>query len=222
MNREAFLDFLNGKIGAKVILFNEAGLYKGTYPSRVEDVKGGMVGLSHPLLRGALLPVLRNVELKLKVETEGALYQATVSVSRGGPHDGVPILWVTPVSDAERVQRRYFVRVPCLLKTSFFRLEGEEMKPETEEWTFAVSRDVSLGGVGVSLSDLPAGRFSEQDRVLIRIPVQDETFFLSGKVARKFQKEDAWEVGFAFEAMPGSVEKTLGAFIRQQELAGRQ
>jgi len=90
MTPRAFLSFLNGRIGAKVLLFNEAGLYKGTYPSRVEDVKGDLVGLSHPLLRGALLPVLRNVELKLKVETEGALYQATVSVARGGPRDGVP------------------------------------------------------------------------------------------------------------------------------------
>ncbi len=124
MTPRAFLSFLNGRIGSKVLLFNEAGLYKGTYPSRVEDVKGDLIGLSHPLLRGALLPVLRNVELKLKVETDGALYQTTVSVARGGPQDGVPMLWVAPVSDAERVQRRYFVRVPCLLKTSFFRLEG--------------------------------------------------------------------------------------------------
>jgi c-di-GMP-binding flagellar brake protein YcgR len=222
MTPRAFLSFLNGRIGSKVLLFNEAGLYKGTYPSRVEDVKGDLIGLSHPLLRGALLPVLRNVELKLKVETDGALYQTTVSVARGGPQDGVPVLWVSPVSNAERVQRRYFVRVPCLLKTSFFRLEGEGIKAETEEWTHAVSRDISLGGVGV-LMPLPLSeRFAEQDRVLVRLPLQDGTFYLSGKVARKLRKEDVWEIGFAFESMPGSVEKPLGAFIRQQELAGRQ
>ena len=222
MTPGTFLNFMNGRVGAKVFLFNEAGLYKGTYPSRVEDVKGDLIGLSHPLLRGALLPVLRNVELKLKVETEGALYQAVVSVARGGPHDGVPILWVSPVSNAERVQRRYFVRVPCLLKTSFFLLEGEGMKAETEEWTHAVSRDISLGGLGVMMPLSLSGRFSEQDRVLVRLPLQETTYFLAGKVVRKLRKEDVWEMGFAFEAMPGSVEKTLGAFIRQQELAGRQ
>ncbi|MDK2958726.1 MAG: hypothetical protein PWP47_770 [Synergistaceae bacterium] len=222
MTPQAFLAFLNGRIGSKVILFNEAGLYKGTYPSRVEDVKGDLVGLSHPLLRGALLPVLRNVELKLKIETEGALYQATVSVARGGLQDGVPLLWVVPVSDAERVQRRCFVRVPCLLKTSFFRLEGEEIKPETEEWISAVSRDISLGGAGVVVPESLSGRFKEQDRVLMKLPLQEETFFLAGKVVRKLKKEDNWEIGFAFESMPGSVEKPLGAFIRQQELAGRQ
>jgi c-di-GMP-binding flagellar brake protein YcgR len=189
MTPRAFLSFLNGRIGSKVLLFNEAGLYKGTYPSRVEDVKGDLIGLSHPLLRGALLPVLRNVELKLKVET---------------------------------VQRRYFVRVPCLLKTSFFRLEGEGLKPETEGWVSAVSRDISLGGVGVLVPESLSGGFAEQDRVLVRLPLQDGTFYLSGKVARKLRKEDVWEIGFAFESMPGSVEKPLGAFIRQQELAGRQ
>ncbi|MBL3540705.1 PilZ domain-containing protein, partial [Aminivibrio sp.] len=127
-----------------------------------------------------------------------------------------------PVSDAERVQRRCFVRVPCLLKTSFFRLEGEEIKPETEEWISAVSRDISLGGAGVVVPESLSGRFKEQDRVLMKLPLQEETFFLAGKVVRKLKKEDNWEIGFAFESMPGSVEKPLGAFIRQQELAGRQ
>jgi len=96
------------------------------------------------------------------------------------------------------------------------------MKPETEEWFSAVSRDISLGGVGVLVPESLSGRFAEQDRVLVRLPVQEETFFLAGKVVRKLKKNDVREIGFAFEFMPGSVEKTLGAFIRQQELAGRQ
>ena len=33
--------------GSKVTLTIEAGLYKGTYPSRVEDVDAEAVGLAH-------------------------------------------------------------------------------------------------------------------------------------------------------------------------------
>ncbi|MGI6251818.1 MAG: flagellar brake protein [Aminivibrio sp.] len=219
---QEFLNFLNQKIGAKALFFNEAGLYKGTYPSRVEDVKGDMVAFSHPLLKGALLPVLRGVELKLRVEADGMLYQGIVTVIRGAPLDGIPMLWVSPVSEAVRVQRRYFVRVPCLLKTAFYRLEGKRVKPDQEEWITAVSRDISLGGVAASAYRSDGFRFTEQDRVLIRLPVQDEVFFLTGRLVRKFLREENWEMGFAFDAVPGFVEKVLGAFIRRQEMAGRQ
>jgi c-di-GMP-binding flagellar brake protein YcgR len=217
-----FLGLLNKKIGAKATLYNEAGLYKGVYPSRVEDVKGENIAFSHPLIRGALLPVLRGVELKLKVEADGMLYQAIVSVVRGAPQDGIPMLWTIPVSEALRVQRRSFVRVPCLLKTSVYRLEGEKVSPNGEEWTPAVSRDISLGGTAVLVYRPHGFKFGEQDRILIRLPVQDEVFTLTGRIVRKILKEDNWEMGFAFEAVPGYVEKALGAFIRRQEMAGRQ
>lgn len=222
MNPPVFLTFLNGQIGAKAVLAIEAGLYKGTYPSRVEDVKGELIGLSHPLLRGSLLPVLRNVHLKMKMETEGALYQAEVAVSKGLIQDGIPLLWVTPVSDAERVQRRYFVRVPCLLKTGFFRLEGDGAEPEKEEWIFVISKDISLGGVGFTARVEVANRFMEQDRFLVRLAVQEKDLFLTGKVVKKFVKNDLYEMGIAFDAVPAFTEKILGNFIRQQELAGRQ
>ena len=217
-----FLSFLNGKIGAKATFYNEAGLYKGVYPSRVEDVRGDQIAFSHPLLKGALLPALKGVELKLKVETDGMLYQGIVSVVRGAPLDGIPMLWVSPVSEAERVQRRYFVRVPCLLKSAFFRLEGEKVRPGEEAWIPAPSIDISLGGIAVSAYKEHGYKCKEQDRVLIRLPVQDEVFFLTGRLIRKALKEENWDMGFAFESVPGYVEKALGAFIRRQEMAGRQ
>ena len=47
-------------------------------------------------------------------------------------------------------------------------------------------------------------------------------FFLTGRLIRKVLKEENWDMGFAFESVPGYVEKALGAFIRRQEMAGRQ
>ncbi|NLB83979.1 MAG: flagellar brake protein, partial [Synergistaceae bacterium] len=92
MEPASFLAYLNARIGAKAMLSIDAGLYKGIYPSRIEDVKDGMAALSHPLLKGALLPVLRNVQFKLKVETDEGIFQAEATVARGFPQGGIPLL----------------------------------------------------------------------------------------------------------------------------------
>ena len=222
MEPAAFLAYLNTHVGAKAMLSIDAGLYKGIYPSRIEDVKDGMIALSHPLLKGALLPVHRNVQLKLKVEADEGIFQTEASVARGVPQGGVPLLWVTPVSDALRVQRRYFVRVPCLLRTGLFRLEGERLQPDKEIWKEVTATDISLGGIGFSLFLPLDSQLLPQDRCLVNIALQDRDFFLAGKIVKKIETVESAQFGISFDSIPGCVEKILGAFIRQQELAGRQ
>ena len=217
----AFLVYLNDHIGAKALLSIDAGLYKGLYPSRIEDVKDDMAALSHPLLKGALLPVLRNVQLKVKVETEDGIFQAQAAVARGVPQGGIPLLWVKPVSEALRVQRRFFVRVPCLLKTGLFRVEGERLQPERERWKDVTATDISLGGIGFSVFRPQDSHFFQQDRYLVHITLQDRRFFLTGKIVKKVEAVESALFGISFDSMPGCIEKVLGNFIRQQELAGR-
>ncbi len=217
----AFLSFLNAHIGAKALLSIDAGLYKGIYPSRIEDVKDNMAALAHPLLKGALLPVLRNVQFKLKVETEEGILQAEAVVARGVPRGGIPLLWVKPVSEALRVQRRFFVRVPCLLKTGLFRLEGERLQPETEMWKEITATDISLGGIGFTLFRPQDSLCLQKDRYLVHIALQEKRFFLTGKIVKKIEGVESAQFGISFDSMPGFVEKILGNFIRQQELAGR-
>ena len=222
MELASFLAFLNAHIGAKAMLSIDAGLYKGIYPSRVEDVKESMVALSHPLLKGALLPVLRSVQLKLKVEADEGIFQAEAAVARGFSQGAIPLLWVTLVSDAQRVQRRYFVRVPCLLKTGLFRLEGDRLQPDKELWKEVTATDISLGGIGFSLFHPQGSVFLPQDRYLVNIALQDRAFFLTGKIVKKIDTVESTQFGISFDSIPGCMEKILGNFIRQQELAGRQ
>ncbi|GAB1427945.1 flagellar brake domain-containing protein [Aminivibrio sp.] len=222
MEPAAFLGYLNTRIGAKAMLSIDAGLYKGIYPSRIEDVKEGMIALSHPLLKGALLPVLRSVQLKLKVEADEGIFQAEAAVARGFPQGGIPLLWVTPVSEALRVQRRYFVRVPCLLKTGLFRIEGDQLQPDRELWREVTATDISLGGIGFTVFHPQHSHLLPQDRYLINIALQDRKFFLTGKIVKKIESAESAQFGISFDSLPGCVEKILSSFIRQQELAGRQ
>lgn len=222
MDSGEFLTMLARCIGSKVSLVIDAGLYKGTYPSRLEDVDSEALGLAHPLMRGSLLPVHRNVQLRMTVEAEGALFSSVVSISRGLVRESLPLLWVTPVGEANKIQRRLFVRVPCLLKIGLFRLEGEEYRPEKEEWAFVSARDISLGGVGFTVQPEKEHVFSQGGRYLLEITLQEKKFLLVGKLVKKMPKSGFWELGLAFEGVPSFVEKPLGSFIRQQELAGRE
>ncbi|HOO88977.1 MAG TPA: flagellar brake protein, partial [Synergistales bacterium] len=104
MDSGEFLAMLKDCIGSKVSLVIDAGLYKGTYPSRVEDVDEEAIGLAHPMMRGALLPVHRNVQLKMSVEAGGALYFSVVSITKGLVRDSLPLLWVVPVGEARKIQ----------------------------------------------------------------------------------------------------------------------
>lgn len=222
MDSGEFLTMLKDCIGSKVSLVIDAGLYKGTYPSRIEDVDEDSIGLAHPTMRGALLPVHRSVQLKMSVEAGGALYFSLVSISKGLVRDNLPLLWVTPVGEARKIQRRLFVRVPCLLKTGLFRLEGENYRPEKEEWMYVNAKDISLGGVGFSVPREKARLFPERARFLVELVLQGKKYLLVGKIVKIIPKSESLELGVAFEGMPVFAEKPLGNYIRQQELAGRQ
>ncbi len=213
---------LKNSIGVKASLIIDAGLYKGTYASKVEDVEGDSVGLAHPLMRGALLPVHRNVQMKMRVEMGGALYFSLVSITKGIVRGEIPLLWVTPVGEADKIQRRHFVRVPCLLKVGLFRLEGEGYRPEKEEWAFVTAKDISLGGIGFAVLKSKGEAYAEESRYVIEFFLQETKIMLAGKIVKKMPKDDVFDIGVAFDSVPASVEKALGRFIRQQELAGRQ
>ena len=92
MLTEEFLPFLESNIGSKGTLIIDTGLYKGTYSTRLEDIRTGFLGVSHPTLRGALLPVMRNVELKVRIEADGGIYQAPAAVIRNSLSKNVPLL----------------------------------------------------------------------------------------------------------------------------------
>ena len=218
---EEFLTFLESKIGSKGTLIIDTGLYKGTYSTRLEDIRTGFLGVAHPTLRGALLPVMRNVELKVRIEADGGIYQAPAAVIRNSLSESVPLLWVAPVGEAEKIQRRSFVRVPSTLRVSLFKLSELAGGFDLREWVQATVKDISLGGVGMSAPAALGGRFNLKERFFLRFALSGVPFLLAAALVRKNQTEDRCDLGFAFEQLPVILEKTLVTFIRQSELAGR-
>ncbi len=64
-------------------------------------------------------------------------------------------------------------------------------------------------------------RLELKDRFFLRFILSEVPFLLAASLVRKSPSEERFDLGFAFERLPTILEKTLVAYIRQSELAGR-
>ncbi|MDR3231759.1 MAG: flagellar brake domain-containing protein [Synergistaceae bacterium] len=214
-------------VGSKVELIITSGLYKGSYPSRLEELDNGLLGVAHPMVRGALLPALRSTELLMKVETSSGFYQATVLALRSTVNVTFPLLWLKLLTVMEKVQRRMFVRVPSAIKVNICFLGCDAELPEgtllpPREWILARVSDISLGGAGILLKDNFSEFCVEGGRYILQMTVSSGTFFLIAKMVKILKKnQGSLEVGVAYEGLAAFTEKVLGGYIRQQELMTR-
>jgi len=229
---------LNGLIGSRADLIITSGLHKGSYISSLEELGDDLIGVAHPTFKGRFLPVSRNAELALKIDSPHGVYQATVAVARSALNENIPLLWLKLVSPLEKIQRRMFVRVPTSIKAIAFFLgsdgiqdildnaetpeASEEISLPPKEWFSVRISDISLGGIGILIKQDVAHFCLEGGRYLLLIKISDTTMFLVGKIVKiLIKKEGIIEIGFAYEGIPVSIEKIMMSYIRQQELMVR-
>jgi c-di-GMP-binding flagellar brake protein YcgR len=212
------------KPGIKGEIAINAGIYKGHYPSRVEDFKADVVGLAHPLMKGALLPVYREMNFTFTMEDGGALHVFDMSVRRVETQVGVPILWANIHGYPQRVQRRQFLRISCLWDISVFHVENEVQRPMTSMWLPAKAIDISLGGYRFVIHDDVVGDllFESEDRIFVLFNLASRRQFQLGRATRIVHREYMWEVGVSFDSLPVSTERKLFEYIRQQEIIARE
>lgn len=203
------------RIGARGDFRIAAGLYKGHYPTRVEDMREDLLILGHPMFRGALLPVYRDMEFELLVEEEQAPLLIKMVAVRSDLRGAVPLLWGRLTAKPEKVQRRRFLRVGCFFEFSLFPLDVESRSPLEGRWLTGQAVDISLGGLRFRLEHPLALR--AQDRFLLRLPLGQEEYPVSARLMRVGRFGEAWDLGSEFESLPRCAEKTLIDFIRAQE-----
>jgi c-di-GMP-binding flagellar brake protein YcgR len=215
--------FSKMRVGIKGEIQINAGIYKGHYLSREEDMKGDAVGFAHPLTSGALLPVYRELDFDFIMEDGSALYIFPMAVRRVEIQDGVPIMWADIANYPKRIQRRQFLRVSCLWDVLIFHVEYELREPMSGKWLPAKAIVVSLGGYRFKISKEDAGGlvFEKDARMLLYFTLGDAQSILAGKVTRVEREGGFWIVGVGFDSLPAKVEKKLFEFIRQQEILWR-
>lgn len=206
------------KVGARADIHIDAGLYKGHYPSRLEDIEGELLALSHPFLRGALLPIYKDMQFEVIFEDERSPVAVRASAVRSDLASPAPLLWVRPVGEPIRIQRRRFLRVPCLLKGAFFPLDVEARSPMRGEWRECEVLDISLGGA--RLRSPRVGELRTGDRVLLSLAIEGNSFMFVAKIVRLQESSDGLkEIAVEFESLFPLAETALIRFIRKQELS---
>ncbi|ACZ19543.1 type IV pilus assembly PilZ [Thermanaerovibrio acidaminovorans DSM 6589] len=208
-------------VGAKAEFKVHDGLFKGTYASRVEDLRDGMVALAHPMFKGGLLPVYRDMECEVISEDSRSPMRGSCVVVRSDLSSPVPLLWVRISGPVERVQRRRYLRVSCVKEFRVFPLEVEHRSPLSGRWLRAVGVDLSLGGIRFRLA-FPY-RLSREDSFLGMLPFGEAGVPAVLRLTRVERTADGLlDCGSSFESIPGWSEKYIIEFIRTQELNSRQ
>jgi c-di-GMP-binding flagellar brake protein YcgR len=212
------------QVGVKGEIIINAGIYKGRYASRVEDMKGDAVGFAHPLMGGSLLPAYRDLNFDFVMEDGSALYMFDMAVRRVEMQSGLPIMWAYHLDYPKRIQRRQFLRVSCLWNILVYHMGREIAEPMSSKWLPAKAIDVSLGGYRFKISKAEAGdlEFESDDGILVFFTLFEKQHMLSGKATRIVLNGGNWEVGVGFDALSSSMEKKLFEFIRQQEIMWRE
>ncbi len=208
---------LEENISSKVVINVTSGLYKGSYPSRIEDVKDNLVAVSHPLFKNALVPLYRDTILELVMYEKQPPTMVPMKVLRRSMSGNVSLLWLVPAGNPVKIQRRRYARVQCNVDVLFFPLSLEEMFPMVGRWEKASCVDISLGGMRLRTKIKEMG-LDVGHRAYLRVNLSSDDVFLISNIARIVDEGVFREMGLQFEGYPRFVEKRLIRFIRDKEL----
>ncbi|HOU32264.1 MAG TPA: PilZ domain-containing protein [Synergistaceae bacterium] len=212
---------LKPRVGERAEIRIDAGLHKGQFPSILESVEGLVLGLGHPLRKGGLLPVYRDMALGVYLEDERLPLLVRGVALRSDLTAHVPLLWVRVVEDVERMQRRRYLRVTAVMPVQFWLMEQGESVHLSGRWREGTVLDLSLGGMRLQYR---GSRATHKDMLcLTLLPMGGKAFPVMGKIvwAPPQKEADLNEVGIEYVGVSRMLEKELGGFIRQQEMSGR-
>ena len=229
MDKQEFFGILSRTIGSKVDLINRAGINKGIYSSSLMDVKDNLIGLAQPMHKGNWVQ-MSGMELTINVKSGGNLIEAPV-ISRGTTFEGVTaVLWVEPTGRINRIQRRSYVRIPCMLAAEccfleiYSDTESELESDDPKEWFPILVNNISLGGIAATVKQGLEVNFYKKGRYLLAIDLGGGLMFLNLLLRSILNNNDnGVPVGaFAFGGLSVYQDRVIGNFVRRQELALKQ
>jgi hypothetical protein len=229
MEKQEFNSFIKKSIGSKVEIINKSGINKGMYSSSLLDSKDNVFGVAQPIYKGSWVQ-MSGMELILNIKSNDFLVEVPV-ISRGTTFEGpVPILWVEAIGEANKVQRRSFVRIPCIFEASCCFLEiysdifeDEPAEDVSKEWVTILINNISLGGISAKVKPGYISNFCKKGRYLLAINLGGGLMFLNLLLRNiLIDSDDNMPNGaFAFGGLSVFQERAIGNYVRRQELAGK-
>ena len=230
MEKQEYINFLNKSIGCRVDVINKSGINKGIYSSSLMDLKGSLIGVAHPMYKSSWIQ-MSGLELILNIKNESNILEVPV-ISRGTTFEGqLLILWVEPIGEANKVQRRNFVRIPCFLDASTCFLEiysdildNEDNQDYQREWVPIIINNISLGGISAKVKPGFTDNLYKKGRYLMALDLGGGLMFLN-LLLRNISNDSDDNIpngAYAFGGLTVFQERTIGNYVRQKELAGKQ
>ncbi len=137
----------NLSVNQDIDLEVKKGPYKGSYESRVADIKDEVIEILTPYREGNLVPLRQGLEVVIFFAGETAAFKfiTTVENRRSEP---VPVLCLgkPEEDDLVKIQRRNHFRLEARKKV-WYRALDDDWEPVEEEFSETHTLDISGGGV---------------------------------------------------------------------------
>lgn len=143
---------------------NDDGKY---YISSITDIfDDTRIGITMPIERGGLVPLDVGEKYKLCFYSSNGLYQSKGIVQERYKSEHLYIAVVKFTANMEKLQRRQFFRIDCLIDLTYRTIAGipnpGEPPVNPGEWKKATAIDISGGGIRFNNKDLhPEEKFYE-------------------------------------------------------------
>ncbi len=140
------------------------------YKSMIQDMEKGSITVGLPINNNKSLLLYQGDKIKVKKIEDDAVYYYTSKVISRLKDDNVPLYNLEEPRISERLQRRKYVRVPCVLPVKYRYHQKEISRQEGhQEFKFQEGLTVDIGGGGIKFSselNIPPGQFLDINVVL--------------------------------------------------------
>ncbi|MGM0437065.1 MAG: flagellar brake protein [Bacillota bacterium] len=181
------------KVNQSIDIEVKKGLYKGTFPSKIDEVNEEDIKVLAPYRNGEIVPLRVGTEVNIFFTGKDAAYKFNSEIL-DRIKDQVKLLVITPPEEIVRIQRRDYFRLD-VKKDAKYRKLDEDLESEGD---FIETQTVDLSGGGVRLvneSELEEGDFIE---LMIELPGIEEVVII-GEVKQEYNLPNGEAVGVEFK-----------------------
>lgn len=186
------------KINQSIDIEVKKGLYKGTFPSKIDEVNEENVKILAPYRNGEIVPLREGTEVNIFFTGNDAAYKFNSEIIER-IKEQVKLLVITPPEDIVRIQRRDYFRLDVKKDAKYRKLDDYELGDKIDcNKDFIESQTIDLSGGGVRLvneSDLEEGDFIE---LMIDLSGIKEVTIL-GEVKQEYSLPNGEAVGVEFK-----------------------
>jgi len=143
------------KVNQKIELVVNAGRYQGIYPSRVEEITPQSIVVGMPIKQGSLIPLSPGMRLEVYFSQQGTFYASGTEVL-AAVKEPIPLLFLKPLTEFRKIQRRNYVRMATILPVQYRVLTKENTEENNDQpipYIETTSRDIGGGGIAINTNE---------------------------------------------------------------------